>query len=74
MADTCKFCGSPDLFQSETAKINVFGVEQILPIPEGQAKPIVCNTCNRTQNLEAYFKTLLAMKTLILSNATQKAS
>lgn len=74
MADICMFCGSPDLRKSDTAKINVFGVEQTLPIPEGQIQPIVCNACNRTQNLEAYFKTLQAMKALILSNAEPKES
>ena len=54
MADVCKYCGSLDLKESDTACVNHLGFEQTFIIPDGLAKPISCCRCGRTQNLEAY--------------------
>lgn len=72
--DTCMYCGSPEVYESETACINVFGKVYTLKIPEGQVKPKICKDCNRTQNLKEFHPTLQVLKNLVLSSTNLKAS
>jgi hypothetical protein len=67
MAGICKFCGSADLEESDSACVDVKGVSYRFPIPDGYEKPVVCNHCTLTQDLEAYQKILVALQALVLS-------
>ena len=65
MKGVCKYCGGTDLIESDTARVNSHGFEQTFTIPNGLDKPISCKKCGRTQNMEAYLRTIKALAPLV---------